>query len=212
MMSDFWENAFKEKQMMWGENPTRVAVETSQLFKSNRFKKVLIPGFGYGRNAKVFCDIGLTVTGIEISETAIAIARNLLGPELRIFHGSVSEMPFDNEQYDGIFCHALIHLLDMTDRKKLIDDCYNQLGNRGMMIFTAITKGASTFGAGNQLGKDRFKTKDGVELFFYDDDSIGDEFGSYGLQGAVKVNEPVTGNSSLKTEFWKIICQRSDRE
>ena len=29
--------------------------------------KVLIPGFGYGRNARVFHDAGMVVSGIEIS-------------------------------------------------------------------------------------------------------------------------------------------------
>lgn len=207
-MSEFWDNAFKDKQTMWGENPTKMAIETSQLFKRNSFKKVLIPGFGYGRNAKAFWENGLSVTGIEISETAIDIARELFDSELRIFHGSVSEMPYDDEKYDGIFCHALIHLLDVSDRKKLISDCFGQLNNGGVMIFTAITKAASTFGVGVQLGKDRFRTKDGVDLFFYDSDSIGEEFSGYGLQDAQKIDEPVARDPSLKTEFWKITCQR----
>lgn len=211
MTNEFWENAFQEKQMMWGDTPTRAAVETAQLFKGHGFQKVLIPGFGYGRNAKVFLDTSMAVTGIEISETAIAIARTLFKPELRIFHGPVSQMPFDTEKYDGIFCHALIHLLDSDGRKKLIQDCYNQLASNGMMVFTAITKTASTFGTGEQISKDRFKTKDGVELFFYDDHSISEEFASYGLTAVVKIPEPVNGNSSLTTEFWKIICQRSDQ-
>ena len=108
-MSDFWENAFKEKQMMWGENPTKVAMEVSELLKEKGFRKVLIPGLGYGRNAKVFLEAGFEVTGIEISETAIAIGRSLVGSGLRILHGSVVDMPFDSENYGGVFCHALIH-------------------------------------------------------------------------------------------------------
>lgn len=205
-MSNFWENAFKEKQMMWGEKPTQIAIETSELFKNLGFKNVLVPGFGYGRNAKAFSDNGIAVSGIEISATALAIAKNSFGSEVKIFHGAVNDMPFDNEKYDGIFCHALIHLLDMADRKKLIDDCYNQLNNHGIMIFTAITKSASTFGIGEQLEKDQFKTNHGVELFFYDDDSIFEEFRDYGLAKAEKVNEPINQNPSLETEFWKIVC------
>jgi hypothetical protein len=34
----------------------------------------LIPGIGYGRNAKLFIDNGLKVTGIEIADSAISIA------------------------------------------------------------------------------------------------------------------------------------------
>lgn len=72
------------------------------------------------------------------------------------------------------------------------------------MVFTAITKHASTYGAGEKLGKDLFKTKDGVDLFFYDEESIKDEFGQFGLVEATVVEEIPT------TKFWKIMCRKDD--
>lgn len=36
-------------------------------------------------------------------------------------------MPFDNKLYDGIYCYGLIYLLDEDERKKFIQDCFNQL-------------------------------------------------------------------------------------
>lgn len=51
----------------------------------------------------------------------------------------------------------------------------------GFMIFTAITKGAQTYGQGMQLSKDRFEMFGGVKIFFYDKQSIETEFGKYGL-------------------------------
>lgn len=45
----------------------------------------------------------MSVTGIEISETAIFLARTQLGLEIPIHHGSVSNMPFDARWYDGVF-------------------------------------------------------------------------------------------------------------
>lgn len=98
-MDEFWENAFKNKQLMWGEEPTRSAIETCKKFKALGFQKILIPGFGYGRNAKPFLESGFEITGIEISETAIQLAHLLSGDEIKIHHGSVGEMPFDQETY-----------------------------------------------------------------------------------------------------------------
>lgn len=49
---------------------------------------------------------------IEISQTVIDLARNYYGENLKIYHGFVTEMPFEKKLYDGIFCYALIHLLD----------------------------------------------------------------------------------------------------
>ena len=150
---------------------------------------MLIPGIGYGRNAQVFMDNGMTVTGIEISQTAIELAQKHFGNELKVYHGSVTDMPFDENLYDGIFCYGLIYLLDKNERVKLIQDCFNQLTEDGYMVFTAITKGAETYGQGTQLSKDRFEMFGGVKIFFYDKQSIGEEFGNTGLFEITEVTE-----------------------
>ncbi len=189
MKSEFWEEAFKDKHEMWGWEPAKSAVLTKDLFIENGVKKVLIPGIGYGRNAQVFRDNGMDVTGIEISQTAIDIAQKHFGSDLTLHHGSVTDMPFDSNLYDGIFCYGLIYLLDTTEREKLIMDCYNQLTENGWMVFTAITKEAQTYGQGTNIGKDRFEMFGGVKIFFYDQETIAEEFGKSGLFEITEVQE-----------------------
>lgn len=188
-MTEFWEEAFKDKQEMWGLNPAKSTVITKDFFVEQKVKSVLIPGIGYGRNAQIFRDNGMTVTGIEISETAIELGKKHFGNEMKIYHGSVTEMPFDNNLYDGIFCYGLIYLLDKSERIKLIQDCYNQLTENGFMVFTAITKQAVTYGQGTNIGKDRFEMFGGVKIFFYDSETITEEFGKSGLIEITEVTE-----------------------
>jgi len=189
IMTEFWEEAFRDKQAMWGFEPSQSAILTKDFFVEKGIKKILIPGIGYGRNAQVFIEIGMEVTGIEISKTAIALARKHYGTDMVIHHGSVADIPFYKNQYAGIFCYALIHLLDRDERAKLIDDCYNQLAENGYMVFTAITKKARTYGQGKQISKDRFELFGGVKMFFYDNQSVEKEFGKYGLVEVTEVNE-----------------------
>jgi SAM-dependent methyltransferase len=188
-MTEFWEEAFKDKQEMWGLEPAKSTVLAKDFFVEHKIKNVLIPGIGYGRNAKIFLDNGMEVTGIEISQTAIDLAKKHFGNDLTIFHGSVTEMPFDNKLYDGIFCYGLIYLLDKEERKKLIQDCFNQLTENGFMVFTAITKDAQTYGQGTPLSKDRFEMFGGVKIFFYDRETVEEEFGNAGLFEVTEVSE-----------------------
>lgn len=102
-MTELWEAVFMDKQTMWGLEPTTSALLARDRFVCSGAKDVLIPGVGYGRNAKPFLERGMAVTGIEISETAIALARSQLGLDFPIHHASVSSMPLDDRQYDGIF-------------------------------------------------------------------------------------------------------------
>lgn len=199
---EFWEANFSEKQEMWGLEPSKSAILANGLFLEQSIKNVLIPGIGYGRNAQVFRENGMTVTGIEISETALELLKKHYGSEMTVYHGSVTEMPFDNLQYDGIFCYALIHLLDETERQKLIRDCYNQLAENGYMVFTVISKEAPTYGTGKAIGKDRFEQFGGVNLFFYDEASIRAEFSDSGLVEIKTVQE------NLPLYF--IVCQKNN--
>lgn len=188
-MTEFWEESFIEKQTMWGFEPADSAILTKDFFLEKKIKDILIPGIGYGRNAKVFSDNGINVTGIEISKTAIELAKQN-GLDFKIHHGSVTDMPFDNKLYDGIFCFALIHLLGEDERQKLIKECYNQLNPNGYMIFTTISKKTPMYGKGEEISKDRFQMPYGVKLFFYDSDSVKEEFGQYGLVEFSEIDEP----------------------
>lgn len=188
-MTEFWEQAFRDKQEIWGLKPAKSAVLTKDFFVEHKVKNVLIPGVGYGRNAQIFIENGMTVTGIEISQTAIKLAQKHFGNELKVYHGSVTDMPFDKQLYNGIFCYGLIYLLDKDERAKLIQDCFNQLTEDGYMVFTAITKNAQTYRQGTQLSKDRFEMFGGVKIFFYDMQSIEEEFGNTGLFEITEVSE-----------------------
>lgn len=207
-MTEFWESSFIKNQMMWGYEPSDSAILTKDFFFEKNVKDILIPGFGYGRNAKIFMGIGINVTGIEISETAIELARQN-GLNIPIFHGSVTDMPFDDKLYDGIFCYALIHLLNESEREKFIQDCYNQLKPNGYMIFITISKEAPMFGKGKQLGKDYFEIMEGVKMFFYDSDSIKQDFGNYGLVDISEIVEPhKNAESKPPFKFLMVKCQK----
>jgi SAM-dependent methyltransferase len=202
----FWEAAFARSQLAWGLEPTRSAVLASECFARAGARDVLIPGVGYGRNAKPFLAAGMTVTGIEISETAIALARTQLGLKFPIYPGSVADMPFDERQYDGVFCYGLIYLLNADGRAKLLRDCFRQLAPGGQMIFTVISKKAPMYGQGPRLGDDWYERLPGLPMFFYDARSVEREFSAHGLIEVSEVDEPTHEGASLP--FINVICRK----
>ncbi len=199
-MPEFWDEVFKDKQEMWGWEPSKSAQVVFELFKKQGIKNILIPGIGYGRNASIFLEAGIETTGIEISKTAIEMAQRKFDQKIHIYHGSVTDMPFDTCKYDGIFCYALIHLLNKVERAKLIDDCYNQLSANGIMVFTAITKKAATYGQGTLIEKDRFEMFGGVKMFFYDAQTIQEEFKKIPQLDVQEITESYP--------FYLIICKK----
>ena len=208
-MVEYWESRFKNEGAMWKFEPSDSAIVALELFRSNKTKNILIPGIGYGRNARLFCDNGFNVTGIEISKSAIDIA-NKSGLNCKIYHGSVTSMPFDDEQYDGIFCYALIHLLNKTERQVFLRSCFNQLKQGGLMIFIVTSKQIEIYGTGKYLSKDRFEITKGLKVFFYDSESILKEFSDFGLTDCHDIEEPMKfmeGQNPLNLKL--VVCKKT---
>ena len=206
-MAEFWESTFSNNEKMWGEQPTDNAHVVCKLMQKRGVKNILVPGFGYGRNAKVFYDNGFIVSGIEISKTAIKRAQKKFNNNVCIHHGSVNNMPFDQSLYDGIYCYSLIHLLNKTNRQQLLSNCYKQLKAKGIMVFVALSVKDTRYGVGEKIEKDTFRIPQGLNLFFYTQAAITEEFGKYNIIQATEINEPLHQPTE---KHWMIVCQKKD--
>ena len=207
-MSDFWEDKFQKIGLLWSFEPADSAIFARNLFAEKGFKSILIPGVGYGRNAKTFIDNGFEVTGIEISETAIRLARDN-GLDFRIYHGPVKRMPYGKSLYDGIFCYALLHLLNQNDRRQFLKNCFDQLQPGGMMVFVVVSKESKLYGSGRPVSVDRFLIDKGLAVFFYDSTTIEKEFSLFGLLEYCEIDEPVKHMPNEEPmKFWRVICRK----
>jgi SAM-dependent methyltransferase len=207
-MTEYWESRFKNEGTMWKSDPSDSAIMALELFINAEINDILIPGFGYGRNAKIFIDRGFDVVGIEISKSAIDLAR-MNSIDCKIHHGSVTSMPYDNKEYGGIFCYALIHLLNRNERRSFLSSCYNQLKSGGLMIFVVATVENSMFGNGKLLSRNRYQLSSGLNVYFYDDRSVENEFTDFGITLFKDIEEPVkfmTGAEPVKLKF--VICRK----
>ncbi|WP_232831879.1 class I SAM-dependent methyltransferase [Taibaiella helva] len=209
-MQAFWNTAFREHQAMWGFHPSRSAAHARDLFVAQGIKDMLLPGIGYGRNAKIFTDAGIRVTGIEIAQEAIDMARAHYGEDMKIFRGSVTDMPFDAHVYEGIFCYGLVYLLNPEQRKKMIAACYNQLKPGGWMVFSVVSKKSPNYGKGRALGEDTFEVGKGGQVFFYDEAAVQREFGAYGIKEYFEIEEQVSPESGRPAFiFLQVVCRKA---
>jgi SAM-dependent methyltransferase len=208
-MIEYWESRFKSEGAMWKSEPADSAIKALDLFKSANINDILIPGFGYGRNAAIFLENGFNVTGIEISGSAIELARSR-GIRCVIHHGSVTSMPYDSKIYEGIFCYALIHLLSSWERRNFLACCYNQLNTNGIMVFVAASEENSLFGSGKYLANNRYEIARGLKVYFYGTASVLKEFSPFGLKESVDIDEPVKfmeGEEAMKFKY--IVCKKN---
>ena len=204
---NFWDSIFQDGAI-WSYEPADSAIFAADYFLKSGICNALIPGFGYGRNSTPFIDKGIGVTGIEISIKAMetAIKNNL---KIQIYHGSVLDMPFDNIKYDGIYCYAVLHLLNRNERKLFLTSCYNQLSTNGIMIFVVVSLNSPMYGQGKLLSKNRFQINNGLNVFFYDEKAIINEFKNFEVLECYEIKEPIKHmKDEPPLQCYKIVVQK----
>ena len=205
----YWETIFNEG-VIWEFEPCNSAILIANCFNKHGVSNILIPGIGYGRNATPFLDKSISVTGIEISNSAIELAKES-GFNFAIHHGSVLDMPFDSTKYDGIYCYSLLHLFNKYERHQIIKSCYSQLSDNSYMFFVVVSTKAEMFSQGRLLSKNRYKINKDLKVFFYDNSSVFLEFLDFGLVEYYEYNEPIKymrNEPDLKCYIVK--CQKNE--
>ena len=55
-MTEYWESKYSNEGALWKFEPADSALIAAEMFRSENLQRLLIPGVGYGRNAKFFLD------------------------------------------------------------------------------------------------------------------------------------------------------------
>ncbi|MBA7673757.1 hypothetical protein ES703_81961 [subsurface metagenome] len=175
---EYWNNRFSDKGKIWGTEPSKTAIHALSLFKKYDIKNILIPGAGYGRHTKFFSKNNYEVTGIEISEIGLNIAK-VIDPKSKFILGSVLDMPFNDEIYDAIFCYNLLHLLLEKQRILFIEKCYKQLKESGFVFFSVFSEQENSFRKGTKIEENTFESKPYRPTHYFTEEDILKHFKSY---------------------------------
>lgn len=70
------------------------------------------------------------------------------------------------------------------------------------MIFIVVSKDAPMYGTGNFMSKDRYEVSKGLCLYFYDMNSIKNEFKDVGLIEVSEINENLP--------FYSVKCRKNN--
>jgi len=177
---EYWEKRFLYGGKIWGVKPSKTANYALELFLEHNLHRILVPGAGYGRNTKLFTDANLKVVGIEFSESAINIAKTF-NPKTQFFQGSVLDMTFNNEKYDGIYCHNVLHLFLKDDRISFLKKCYKQLRTKGFVFFVVFSDKERSFGKGKRIEENTYESKPWRPTHYFTELDLIEHFKEYSV-------------------------------
>ena len=144
------------------------------LIKSGKLSpcKIIELGCGAGNSVRYFSKMGFDATGVDISERAIEIARELAKKDDVICEfiaadvlGNLSEI---HSKYDFVYDWELLHHIFPEDRNKYIDNVHRLLKSQGQYLSVCFSEANTRFGGS---GKYR-KTPIGTVLYFSNEAEI----------------------------------------
>ncbi len=179
-MYDYWETRFSKEGKIWGDSPSRTATYALELFQEHDVKRILVPGAGYGRNAKLFSSAGFNVVGIEASEAAFKLTEKY-DPGTTFLYGSYLDIVPGDGPYDAIYCFNLLHLFRENERKLFIDKSSSELKKDGLVFFAVFSEKELSFGKGREVEKNTFESKPGRPVHYFDKKDLQEHFRDFSI-------------------------------
>ena len=165
-MSTFWEKRYAAEGAIWGDRPSKTVERAHALFRQHSVKRLLVPGSGYGRNTRFFADHGYDVTGIEVSESALALAQVQDANTFHI-HGSVLDEVLSDETFDAVYCFNVLHLFFAAERRKVMCRCRRWLRPGGLAYFVVFSEEEESYGKGAAVEENTFETRPGRPAHYF---------------------------------------------
>lgn len=110
-------------------------------FETSHGRQVLEVGCGAGTDLVRFARGGAQVTGVDIAESAIALAhQNFTQQELTagLVVGDGEQLPFTDGRFDLVYAHGVVQYT--ADGRRLVDECRRVLRPGGTAIFQAYNR------------------------------------------------------------------------
>jgi len=211
-MRTFWDIRFQKEGFVWGETPSKTAYYALEIFRKNGVKSILVPGSGYGRNTKLFTNAGFKVTGVEISATAVALAKKY-DPATTVCEASVLDMSCAQGKYDAVYCFNVLHLFYANERKLFIEECARHLKDKGLVFFIVFSERERGFGQGKEAEKNTYEARPGRPTHFFDDADLREHFESFEtIESAIMEDPELHPGEGPHTHILRYILARKPAE
>lgn len=186
---DCWERFYREHKRPWrGVGKISLDLEPRS--------KVLDVGCGTGKTTAALIKLGMDVTGLDFSPSAISHCISVFGSKAKFTIAECDRMPFPDDYFDAV---AAVHILEHLDDSQLRDtvrEISRVLVPGGLVFVRAFAAGDMRSG-----GKDRNTRGNGIEYRYYTEDEMKQIFKGFELISSERKDETTLfGAVRVKTE------------
>ena len=157
-------------------------------FKHPSQTRILDLGCGAGRHITFMAKEGYCVTGIDFSKTGLEYVRktlNKLSLQAELVHGSIAQLPFPDNHFDGIVSFAVIYYFRINDIELIIKEIHRTLKSNGKAFIVVRSTNDKRYGKGELLEDNTyrmtsdFSNEDTMTIHFFTVEEIKERFSMF---------------------------------
>lgn len=192
-------NSHAEKQIenYTDEGLVEEFLEMRAEFAERSGQEILDAGCGHGRDTNFFSNEGLKSTGIDISDELIEFAQDNQSGEFK--QGSITDLEFENDSFDSMWCSAVLHFLNPEDKEKAIEEFSRVIKSGGLLFLSGKT--------GNGVNSNK-KWDDEVREWHISPDTVREKLEHADFQ----IEEVKLNKSENENNFISFICRKKPKE
>jgi len=162
-----WELAWKEGRWQELSPPLPAVAQFAEHLKQVEAISILDLGCGAGRHAIFLAKAGFHVTGLDVSETALAELHGRMKKDaitgITLVKHEMLELPFIDDYFDAILSTNVLHHGRRVEIKKTIAEVHRVLKVGGTGCVVTLSKNDFRYGDGKRLEPDTFQFTKGDE-------------------------------------------------
>ena len=166
--AEHWERFYQEQKRPWR------GIGKIDLLQLEPGSKVLDIGCGNGKTISALINMGMDVTGLDFSPSAIDYCVKTFGDKAKFTIAECDRIPFPNDSFDAV---TAVHILEHLDDRQLSDtvkEVQRVLAPGGKVFVRAFAVGDS-----RAEGKDHDVRGNGISYRYYTTEQMEEIFGGF---------------------------------
>lgn len=210
-----WDDLFKQGEFHRQE-PHPLVIEFAQLLKERGARTVLDLGCGTGRHLVYLAKEGFDVYGVDISETALAYARQWLDREdlvAELKQSDMTSIAYPDGFFDAVISIFVIYHGTIESMTKAITEIYRVLKTGGLALLTFLSKHSYRYGNGKEIEPGTFipdvGPDAGIPHHYSDREELEDLLKRFSIL-KIKLVERMekTDNQERRHSHWEVVVEK----
>ncbi len=162
-----WELAWKEGRWQELSPPLTAVSEFAEYLKEVGAKTILDLGCGAGRHAIFLAKAGFQVSGLDVSETALAELqgrlRNAGLANVSLVKHEMSELPFIDEYFDALVSTNVLHHGTTDEIRRTLGEVHRVIRRNGAAFVVTLSEKDFRHGTGKRIEQNTYLFTEGDE-------------------------------------------------